>query len=194
MANLRSLTGEGGNAQDTGDQTDPSGGFGGFRARLPIPSVHPDLMGAGGFDPNAPGIHDFPGAAANVTIAPPPNPVASTKAQSVEGPRERADLAVTSTPRMPSTPTPQAGAASPAMDASSGVIPFTPLASSDAMTQVTPQGPAPVSGVGLRSPALFGSLGGLTGGGLGIPQDPTTRANNTSIEGLLQLLQRLQQG
>lgn len=188
MANLRQLLAE--NADMAGGNSDApqsDGPTGGFQARMPVPTITPGM--GGGFDPTAPGIHDFPGAS-GLTIEP-PGASAQQKGQSSESPRERV---MTSAPRMPSEPTPQAGAAGPALDASSGVIPFAPMAGSGPEAQVQPQGPAPVSGVSLRGSSLFGSSGGLTGGGLGIPQDPTTRANNGSIDGLIQLIQRLQQG
>lgn len=162
-----------------------TGTGGGPLSSGPAPDVA-DPTGTGGSDTPMPGLAPTP---TDTGVGRP----TSTIAESTESPGERSVLGtggmppgassapggITSTPRAPSVPTPMAGAASPAMDSSAGVIPFTPMT-----------GPDPVSTITAQSPTLYGSQGGLTGGGLGIPQDPTSRANNNSIEGLIQLLQQ----
>lgn len=64
---------------------------------------------------------------------------------------------VTSTPRTPRQPTPMSGSVSGVPNPSSGVIPFQPMAG------------GPIGSAGASKSSLFGSVGGLKGGGLGVP-------------------------
>jgi hypothetical protein len=77
------------------------------------------------------------------------------------------------TPSRPSSPTPMAGSVStqdgPNMvGADMGLLPFEPMGGMDDSMMTQPIG----SGQQLRRSSLFGSLGGLQGGGLGAPLDP----------------------
>lgn len=71
------------------------------------------------------------------------------------------------TPGRPMSPTPMAGS----------VMPFQPMGS-----------PSPASLTRPRSGNLYGSMGGLQGGGLGLPLDPTSNQKSDPISTLLQLL------
>ena len=102
----------------------------------------------------------------------------NTKSQSIETPRQRTPPSAplpqggptASAPQRPMVPTPQAGQASLI---GQGVIPFQPLEGPSPMASLRPQ---------LRSP--YGTSG-LTGGGLGLPQDPNATDPNGSISGLI---------
>lgn len=59
-----------------------------------------------------------------------------------------------------------------------GVLPFKPM-NQNVGPNVTP-----------KMTNLFGSLGGLKGGGLGLPLDPTSNQTSDPIEGLIQLLRK----
>ena len=79
---------------------------------------------------------------------------------------------------------------SPAMG-SPGVMPFSPMAESMGDTDLA----SPVAesrgdiGVTRRAPnALFGSMGGLQGGGLGVPLDPMSNATSDPISSLIESL------
>ncbi len=88
-----------------------------------------------------------------------------------EAPRERSNA----TPRRPSEPTPQAGSSFVA-----GVQPFSPMqASASIGSMATPK---------LRG--LFGSAGGLQGGGLGQPLDPVSNQASDPIDTLIQMLMK----
>jgi hypothetical protein len=103
-----------------------------------------------------------------------PSRLSETSRERGNGPDVSLRGAAQATPTMPKVPTPMAGKVSPA---SSGVLPFTPMGGG---------GPS----VMLRSPGrqLFGSLGGLKGGGLGIPMDPTNDAASDPISTLIKML------
>jgi hypothetical protein len=71
------------------------------------------------------------------------------------------------------SPTPMAGSTmSPG-----GTLPFSPLS-----------GPKPVQLVKPRGSALFGSMGGLQGGGLGLALDPTSDQASDPITTLMKIL------
>lgn len=107
-----------------------------------------------------------------------PSPGATTMGPTLDRPGDTpAPAPVTSTPRKPSTPTPMAGSVS--TPSSQGVIPFQPIGTPSVGAQATPQ---------LRS--LFGSQGGLTGGGLGVPLSPMNLTESGSIDSLIQMLQQ----
>lgn len=145
----------------------------GTKPGAPAPSgtsVGLPTQDAGGFDPSIGGGAD--------------------PARSGESPRERemskmggAGVA----PRRPSSPSIGAGASfqsGASSDGPQGVKPFSPMGSAD---------------VGmLASPArrgLYGRAGGLQGGGLGVPLDPTSDQESDSIESLIQaLMQGMGQG
>jgi len=97
-----------------------------------------------------------------------------------ESPRERAGEqgegpSTQATLRRPSTPTPMAGSVSDGpTGAPSGVVPFNPL-------------PGPGNNT-LAGGGLFGRSGGLQGGGLGVPLDPTSNNASPSITDLLKML------
>ena len=130
----------------------------------------------------------------------PTNPI---PAQSGETPRERADIGtgvggngeVTSAPRRPSAPTPMAGSAfeapsggapnAMAMGSTGGVIPFNPLPQIPGVEASTPTA---------RLRGLFGRQGGLQGGGLGTPFDPTPNEASDPISGLINMLKRRKGG
>lgn len=87
---------------------------------------------------------------------------------------------ITSTPRQPSTPAPASGqtfqAGPPDVGTMQGLQPFEPMQGPDAVGMASPK---------LRS--LYGSQGGLQGGGLGIPGSASP-ATNDPISLLLQQL------
>lgn len=88
-----------------------------------------------------------------------------------ETPRERGNTPAA--PRKPMSPDPMAAAGGSTFQA--GVLPFKPLPG--------PMGSSP-------SGSLFGSMGGLKGGGLGIPLDPVSDVASDPIDTLIQLLMR----
>ncbi len=79
------------------------------------------------------------------------------------------------TPARPRQPQPAQGAISPAP--MGGVIPFEPMAGPDLASMASPVGGG-----------LYGSLGGLKGGGLGVPLDPINDAQEDPLSGLIQML------
>ena len=83
-------------------------------------------------------------------------------------------------PPRPKTPTPMAGSTfSPgAAQPPSGVTPFNPM-----------RGPSPV-GMARSQGQMYGALGGLKGGGLGLPLDPISDQQSDPISTLMQLLQK----
>lgn len=98
-----------------------------------------------------------------------------------EAPRERpggGDAA----PPQPRTPTPQAGSVGP----SPGPAPMPPQPFSPMPQQAPVASLArPMGGSG----SLYGGLGGLKGGGLGVPLDPISNQASDPISTLLKLLQ-----
>lgn len=86
------------------------------------------------------------------------------------------------TPKRPSSPTPMAGSTQMAME--HDILPFDPMRQPDQAMLAEPIG----SGQQLRQAGLFGSLGGLQGGGLGTPFDPSPNEDVDMIETLLQKL------
>lgn len=95
-------------------------------------------------------------------------------AQSGESPRERGASA---TLRRPSAPSPMAGSTFQAgTPAPQGVMPFQPMDGADASMLAHPAG------------SLFGKAGGLQGGGLGLPLDPTSNQASDPIQLLMKLL------
>lgn len=117
---------------------------------------------------------------------------------SAESPRERAGIqggvshlpeaphpgggggGITSTPRQPATPSPAQGstfeAGPPDVGTMQGLQPFAPMGGPDPTTMASPR---------LRS--IYGSQGGLQGGGLGVPGS-TSPAQNDPISQLIQQL------
>lgn len=85
------------------------------------------------------------------------------------------------TPGRPSTPTPMAGSTfQPGTEGGAGgVMPFNPM-----------RGPSAASMVSSRG-ALFGSQGGLQGGGLGVPLDPTSNSQSDPISTLISQLMKM---
>lgn len=107
-----------------------------------------------------------------------PAPGGITPGRGSETPRDRLDAGGNNpvAPRKPMEPSPMAQMGSTmSTQPSPGVIPFQPL-------------PGPQS-MGGRS-NLFGSMGGLKGGGLGIPLDPVSDVASDPISTLIQLLTR----
>jgi hypothetical protein len=126
---------------------------------------------------------------AGMTPAPPQTgepPDVSQEGRSETTPREnqppQGAAPVTSTPKKPAEPSPMAGSSfqPPPIQ---GVQPFAPL----------PSQPG-VSLAKSRSQALYGSSGGLQGGGLGVPFDPVSDAQSDPISGLLQMLMKSKRG
>lgn len=171
MAQRRAVPDSGMNPDDVIER--PSGGF---------QQGGPDRIGI------PPGEHELPMEDHGVIdpgISPP-----RREGQGSESPRERdafgTGVGGNATPRRPMAPTPMAGTAS--------LQPFQPM--SDA-----PAGMMAGAGMGagsvLRRPgggSLFGSMGGLKGGGLGMPLDPTNAAQNQDVSGLLQMLLKMKGG
>lgn len=87
--------------------------------------------------------------------------------------RERGNNPVA--PKKPTEPSPMASTGSTMQAPMPGVLPFKPLP--------PPQG-NPVGG------GLFGSMGGLKGGGLGLPLDPVSDVASDPIDTLMQLLMK----
>lgn len=95
-------------------------------------------------------------------------------AQSGEGPRERELMGtktggISAAPRRPMSPTPMAGSTMQA----GGVKPFNPM-----------PGVSPTAMTSTRRSA-YGGLGGLTGGGFGLPLDPTSNQASDPITTLI---------
>lgn len=120
----------------------------------------------------------------------------SGEAQSGETPRERGNTTLRqlgqgigasgpnaeASPARPRTPTPMAGSSISATSgggSSEGVQPFSPMGSPDVGSMATP-----------RSRGLYGSQGGLQGGGLGVPLDPVSNQRSNPIDMLLELLSK----
>lgn len=90
--------------------------------------------------------------------------------------------------RRPSEPTP--AAASPAQPS---IMPFQPLASPPpsamaAPVESKPLGSPDVSRLSPGKSSYFGSMGGLKGGGLGVPLDPLSNQSSDPIDSLLSML------
>jgi hypothetical protein len=98
-------------------------------------------------------------------------------AQNSETPRERESNV---TPRRPGVPTPMAGSSftAPSGGGGTGLLPFAPMGGPD---------PSQMLGSG-GGGGMFGSSGGLRGGGLGVPQTGAGPAGNQDISELLQQL------
>ena len=112
-------------------------------------------------------------------------------ARSAEGPRENAVDRIQATRRRPAEPSPMSGSfftAGGGREAPmGGVRPFTPMGDTNGTDLASPMGGD--VGVTRRSPvALFGSLGGLQGGGLGVPLDPMSNATSDPISSLIESL------
>jgi hypothetical protein len=119
-----------------------------------------------------PDIHRIPapGGPGDIGEAPAPD---INPGRGRETPRERGGGGVA--PRRPSEPDPMAGSSFQSGMGGPGVLPFQPMPG--------PQG-------GMAQGGLFGSMGGLKGGGLGVPLDPTSNAASDPIDTLIQLLMR----
>jgi len=101
------------------------------------------------------------------------------------GPMTPQPYGANAAPEMPHSPTPQAGSTftSGGTDGG-GIIPFPPMGSADVGSMATPK---------LRG--LFGSAGGLQGGGLGVPLDPISNQQSDPISSLIEsLMQQMGQG
>lgn len=85
-------------------------------------------------------------------------------------------------PSRPSVPTPMAGSTME-LPSTEGILPFTPLAGPDAVSQASP----------VRR-SLYGGQRGLTGGGLGVPLDPVSNDQSDPISSLIAMLLKNQQG
>jgi hypothetical protein len=98
------------------------------------------------------------------------------------------------TPARPRTPTPMAGSVSesggPQMGMGGGVMPFEPLGDmgDEAFASAGGIGAGVMGGPGRRGPSMFGSQGGLLGGGLGEAFDPTPDEATDPIDTLLKKL------
>jgi hypothetical protein len=92
-------------------------------------------------------------------------------------------------PSKPSSPTPMAG--STMLPPEQGVTPFEPMNESGGMApRAQMRNPGmPVAGGGSMSGGLLGSLGGLQGGGLGVPFDPASDQQSDPMSLLMELLQ-----
>lgn len=95
-----------------------------------------------------------------------------------ENPTLRAPSGAGAAPPMPKSPSPQAGSVSTAgMGSTEGVMPFAPMGGTPNVRLAKPS-----------SQGLYGSLGGLQGGGLGLPLDPTSNQQSDPISTLIQML------
>jgi hypothetical protein len=101
--------------------------------------------------------------------SPTPLPKGPETSHDSESPRDRSQT----TMRRPMSPT-------PAPPNTAELIPFQPMGDMSANNMVQ-----------RRSPGLFGTAGGLKGGGLGLPMDPTNSAANQDVSGLLQMLMQM---
>lgn len=169
-------------------------------ALRPIPLPKENVIQPGGempdttIGPHLPGLDDAIGTGGGPGNPYPDDPGgdAGPKSRSGETPRERDKTqnpgdgvgGTTSTPTRPDVPTSGAGSTtilrSPGdtggTDTGTGVQPFSPMQSGE---------------VGISSPSmrgLFGGSRGLTGGGLGVPLDPTSNQMDGGIDGLIQML------
>ena len=101
-----------------------------------------------------------------------------------ESPRERGgggDTSGGAAPPRPHSPAPQAGSgALPPSGQGGGLGPFSPMPSAPGVSLAKPRGMG----------SLYGSAGGLQGGGLGLPFDPVSNQKSPDIGGLLELLKR----
>lgn len=106
-------------------------------------------------------------------------PESGGQGRSQMGPREMfgaAGAGTAATTSRPRVPTPGAGGVDPSGGISTGgPSPFSPMAS--------------VGGPMAVSRGLFGRLGGLQGGGLGVPLDPVNDAKSDPISALIKMLQ-----
>jgi hypothetical protein len=135
----------------------------------------------GGMAPPSPnlGVPPVPPPGQSTPFPPPGGPVVAPPqggaGRAGETPRDRQGSQAA--PARPGTPTPMAGSTfQPEVPQGPGVIPFEPLPSTDIM--------------GVSRRGLFGSRGGLQGGGIGLPLDPTSNQASDPISGLIQLLLR----
>lgn len=79
-------------------------------------------------------------------------------------------------PPRPSEPTPMAGSSFNS-GMVGGLTPFQPMGTPDIGSMATP-----------RSQGVYGGPGGLTGGGFGVPLDPTSNAQSDPIDTLIKYL------
>jgi hypothetical protein len=94
------------------------------------------------------------------------------------------------TPMRPPQPTPEAGSSFQATSGGDttgqgGLTPFSPLPQTDYAPLARSGGPG---GLQSGNGGLFGSLGGLQGGGLGVPLDPTANEQSDPIDTLIKHL------
>lgn len=153
-------------------------------AHTPIPEITPDGVGDG----ESGGVLD-PGARMGETPRERPLPIipgnqpggefggasSFSPTSQLRSPDGSSGGGSQATPSRPSSPTPMSGTQSP-QPGGGGVIPFEPMS-----PNVGAVG-RPVGG------GLFGSTGGLTGGGLGVPLDPVSNQQSNPLEMLLQIL------
>lgn len=158
-------------------------------------SILRSVGGLGG-DINAPEIPDFRDArsAEKPRLRAPNSPELgggdSTGARYGEKPRSRPPSGPVggpeAAPPRPDSPTPMAGSVQqPDLPASTaGVLPFEPMG--DTMGSLSSMA-APTTSR-LRGSGLYGDLGGLQGGGLGVPFDPVADEDSDPINLLMKLM------
>lgn len=102
-------------------------------------------------------------------------------------------------PRKPDVPMPQSGSSfsAPQPQLSQPPAPFQPMSQPPSSMMTSPMGgstdqmggsPDISSGPMLRMNSLFGSMGGLKGGGLGVPLDPMSNQKDDPISQLIAML------
>lgn len=211
MAKQRTYVGDNGQTQDEGgiQQRSPSGPFTPTQEWMDGPAG----QSGGGMDPNAGQDAINKGQDNPVTdwtIGSTPTPIDPEPGRSSESPRERLPVPQP-TPTRPTSPTPMPGspdplpqpepAPGPTIGEPAGPPPGGGGPSGPPIPTINPPlggGPStdptqPVPGQAkLRGPSLFGSQGGLQGGGLGVPLNPTNSTQSDPISSLIKQL--LQQG
>lgn len=171
-----------------------------------LPGVYDTRAGLGGDGPD--GVPGGPGGDNNDDLPPesggtPPKSKSGVltphSQQGSEGPRENFGSRSIATPPSPQAPAPFSAAPGGGAVPPPPMAPFDPLPSNPLGDIISPGGPSPyggpaAAGAGPQRRSLFGTLGGLKGGGLGVPLDPVSNASSDPIDSLLSSLQRRKPG
>lgn len=154
-----------------------------------LPGVRDTRVGLGGEDQDPLGLGEPPPARDKGKVDPGltnlPQGLDPHGGQSGETPRERPQF----TPPTPHAPDPMTGQPGGGMTPPP-MQPFPPMQGNPVEALITPGGGPMSAGAGPQRRSLFGSMGGLKGGGLGVPLDPTSNQSSDSIQSLIQSLMR----
>lgn len=164
MARLRNDPNNPGNIYGQGAGPDPSG---------PDPDILGSIFGGAAAQqaPNQPNAQERPPIEIGASGTPGSAPAGAETGRSSEGPRERMPGGAMTAPGKSMYPSSMAGTTF------SGPVPFDPMSGGDLSPMAMP-----------KQGGLYGSLGGLQGGGIGVPLDPASNAASDPISTLIEAL------